>query len=311
MTDSATFTTPEDDDEETGEDLVGLDDLLSSLRSNDAPAPRRESKLRSNEYSKATLKYFLDHNRTTEDHDLWRDCIMHEEMLAILNRRFNALNPHKKGETEYESANKAVAKKVVEAAQADSTHITTDREFQILYRYTQETDEDGQTQEEIDKITLTKLPSISRLELEVQAAENYMATKWGITRKQPLEKEAEGSKNTKPIANLNPVLDWKELLKKLMTPNVPCDTIRNAVNRSIEDGHKKVCLPWAIGGCASEYQIVNYQIKDKKTASHSSHLQIPEDCHKSIKASKLKESWFLALRLPAALHLTSEATNKG
>ena len=49
-----------------------------------------------------------------------------------------------------------------------------------------------------------------------------------------------------------------------MTPNVPCDTIRNAVNRSIDDGHKKVCLPWAIGGCASEYQIVNYQIKDKK-----------------------------------------------
>ena len=41
MTDSATFTTPEDDDEETGEDLGGLDDLLASLRSDDEPAPKR------------------------------------------------------------------------------------------------------------------------------------------------------------------------------------------------------------------------------------------------------------------------------
>jgi len=31
VTDSATFTTPEAGDEETGEDLGGLDDLLASL----------------------------------------------------------------------------------------------------------------------------------------------------------------------------------------------------------------------------------------------------------------------------------------
>ena len=42
VTDSATFTTPDaDDDEETGEDLGGLDDLLASLRAEEAPAPRR------------------------------------------------------------------------------------------------------------------------------------------------------------------------------------------------------------------------------------------------------------------------------
>ena len=41
MTDSATFSTPEADDEETGEDLGGLDDLLASLRSDDEPAPKR------------------------------------------------------------------------------------------------------------------------------------------------------------------------------------------------------------------------------------------------------------------------------
>ena len=41
MTDSATFPTLETDDENLGEDLGGLDDLLASLRSDDEPAPKR------------------------------------------------------------------------------------------------------------------------------------------------------------------------------------------------------------------------------------------------------------------------------
>ena len=41
MTDSAIFPTLETDDEDTGEGLDGLDDLLASLRSDDEPAPKR------------------------------------------------------------------------------------------------------------------------------------------------------------------------------------------------------------------------------------------------------------------------------
>jgi type I restriction enzyme M protein len=41
LTDSATFPTPAADDEETSEDLGGLDDLLASLRSDEEPAPKR------------------------------------------------------------------------------------------------------------------------------------------------------------------------------------------------------------------------------------------------------------------------------
>ena len=41
MTDSATSALLEDDDEETGEHLGGLDDLLASLRSDEEPAPKR------------------------------------------------------------------------------------------------------------------------------------------------------------------------------------------------------------------------------------------------------------------------------
>jgi type I restriction enzyme M protein len=41
LTDSATFPSLETDDENLGEDLGGLDDLLASLRSDDEPAPKR------------------------------------------------------------------------------------------------------------------------------------------------------------------------------------------------------------------------------------------------------------------------------
>ena len=211
-----------------------------------------EYKLRSIKYRKETLDYFLTHKKTTEDHDLWRECFMHEEMLAILSRRFNALNPHKKGEAEYE------------AALAESFNDMPDKQYQILYRYTQEIDEDGRTQEDIDKITTTKYPNLSRLELEVQAAENYIAIKWGIARKQSSEKEAEESKSKERITNQNPVLNWSELLKVLESPNVSADTIGKAVGRSISKGHKRVSTPWTIGGCASGYQIVDNPVKDNK-----------------------------------------------
>jgi hypothetical protein len=290
VADSATFSTPEEGDEETGEYLGGLDDLLTSQRSDEAPKPKQgrnpkgdsqrkeheisnvaiprnafellqdeiqrearlETKLRSLEHRQTTLDYFLKCKKTTEDHDLWRECIMHEEMLAILNRRFNALNPHKKGEAEYE------------AALAGGFDDMPDRGFPILHRYTQEIDEDGRTQEETDKTTITKLPNLSRLELELQAAENYIATKWGIPRKQPSEKKAEESKSRKPITNQNPVLSWSELLKKLETPNISANTISRAVGRSIRKGQKKGSPPWAIGGCASEYQIVDNPLRDHK-----------------------------------------------
>ena len=220
-----------------------------------------EPKLRSVEFKEATLDYFLEHKKTTEDHDLWRECFMHEEMMAILKRRFNALNPHKKGEAEYEAANKEVTKKAAEAGKADGKYIMTERELQILYRCTQEVNEDGRTQEEIDKMTIAKFPNLSRLELEVQAAENYIATKWEIARKQPPEKEAEEGTGKKQSTNPNPVLAWKELLKDLENPNISHDTIRKAVERSIIDGQKNGRPPWAIGGCASEYQIVDSQAK--------------------------------------------------
>jgi len=41
VTGSATFPAPDTEDEDLGEDLGGLDDLLASLRSEEQPAPKR------------------------------------------------------------------------------------------------------------------------------------------------------------------------------------------------------------------------------------------------------------------------------
>ncbi len=209
-----------------------------------------ESKHRSIEYRKETLEYFLEHQKTTADHDLWRECFMHEGMLVILNQRFDALNPHKKGEVEYESA------------LAGSFNDMPDKKFQILYGYTQEVDENWGSQEEIDKATTTKQPNISRLELEVQAAEKYIVATWGIAKKQPSRIDAEERKSRKPVANLNPVLNWEELKEELGSPNISVNSINKNVERNVKRCYKKVCLPWAIGGCVSEYQIVGHQLKD-------------------------------------------------
>jgi hypothetical protein len=290
VADSATFSSPEAGDDDTGKDLSGLDDMKASQRPDEAPKPKQgrnpkgdgqgkehkisnvatpinalkllkdaiekearlEPKLRCHKYRRETLDYFLTCKKTTEDHDLWRECFMHEEMLAILNRRFNALNPHKKGEAEYETA------------LAEGLISISDKQFQILYRYTQEVDESGRTQEETDKTAITKLPNLTQLELELQAAENYIAIKWEIARKRPPEKEAEESKGKKQSTNPNPVLDWSELLKELETPNVSANTISRAIGRSISNGQKKGSPPWAIGGCASEYQIVDDPIKENQ-----------------------------------------------
>ena len=46
MTDSAISTTSEEEDEELGEDLGDLDDLLASLKKEDEPAQNEEEKAR-------------------------------------------------------------------------------------------------------------------------------------------------------------------------------------------------------------------------------------------------------------------------
>jgi len=221
---------------------------------------RLEPRARNKDHENLTLQHFLEHGRKTEDHDLWRECHMLEEMVAIANRRFLALNPQKKRELEL--------KEILENKETTASSI----EFRLLYEYEQDIDSCGRSQQEIDGTT-TRYPSISRVELETLAAENYLFTTWGITKKQATTKPnrpdiTAGSKRQ----NANPVLSWEEFAEELKKDFHSDTTIRKAAQRTIDDYHGKQQDPWPMGGCAAEYQIV-----DPKTKRNREH-PTPASC---------------------------------
>lgn len=208
-----------------------------------------EPKDRKAEYTQYTLEYFLKHDRTTEDHDLWRECYMHEELLAIIHRRFMAFNPHHKRQLEISAALKDVQLKKDKS--------------KMLYEYEQEVNEEGRTQKEIDAATKLQYPSINRRELEIQAAENYIKIKWGTTRRiQAVDKESEGEYQI-TADNPNPVLSWKDYKNQVVNKLNSDTKERNAVQRSIAKYFNKQTLPWPIGERESKYQIVDY-VNDEK-----------------------------------------------
>ena len=190
------------------------------------------------------------------------------EMLAILNRRFLALNPHKRREAEL--------KEILTSATAPlgSDH------FEMLYKYEQEIDLDGRTEQEIDGTT-TRYPNIGRPELEILAAENYLYATWGIARKQATRQASQQEANDKSKSqNTNPLLSWKEFKGELKESFHSDTAISKAAQRSIEDYHGKQEDPWPMGGCASEYQIVDPEIrknKDRPTPSSCKYQKISQD----------------------------------
>jgi hypothetical protein len=202
------------------------------------------------EYTQYTLDYFLKHDRTTEDHDLWRECYMHEELLGIMDRRFMALNPHFKRQSKIMAALKDVK-------------LNKDK-WKIIYEYEQEVDEEGRTQKEIDAGTKLRYPSINRRELEIQAAENYINAKWKTMRRiQALEKEPEEEYQIN-IDNPNPVLNWKSYESQVVNELNNHTKEWHAVKRAIIKYYNKQPLPWPIRERESEYQIVDYSINGQK-----------------------------------------------
>lgn len=207
---------------------------------------RLQPKDRSKEYEEITLQRFQEHGRRAEDHDLWRECHMIEEMIAILDRRDLALNPHKKRHLEFKQLSRESA-------------------FEIHVKYQQEVDDEGRTDEEIDNSMTTRYPAIERRDLEIQAAENFLHAKRAVARTQttPKTPQQDVTVENKSL-NTNPKMTWKEFADKLKKDFHSDTTIRNAVSRCISDNHGKRPDPWPIGGCASEYQIVDPKIKSNK-----------------------------------------------
>jgi hypothetical protein len=105
-------------------------------------------------------------------------------------------------------------------------------------------------------------PDISRQNLEIQAAENYLEATWGIRRKQSEKPPSQDKIQKKAIAkNTNPILGYKDLKKELQKAHNSDDAIKEAVGRAIKAGEEPGKLPWPMGGCAAEYQIVEAQAK--------------------------------------------------
>lgn len=215
---------------------------------------RREVNLkaenRSREFEVLTLDYFLEHGRKTEDHDLWRDCHMLEEMIAIMDRKFLARNP--------QIENRLRLKRRLEELAPDQES----EQMRILHEYTDEVDEDGRTQQEIDGKKKAEYPDIDRRTLELQAAENYLHTRWGIKRKRAdntsprkVARQKESSENT------NPILSYKELQRELQKSFHTHGAVKEAVTRAISDGREIGDPPWPMGGCAKGYRITTAESK--------------------------------------------------
>ena len=212
-----------------------------------------EPKNRSKEYENLTLQYFLEYGRRTEDHDLWRECHMLEEMVAIMDRRFMALNPHKRRQQELNQILAGASKKL------------NDKQFVALHEYEEEVGNEGYSQMEADSEQATLYPDVRRHDIEIQAAENYLEATWGIRRKHtPTELAADDLPDKITKKNPNPILNLRELIKELEKVGYEDSAARTETTRSINKWFGKRKHPWPIGGCAAEYQIVESEIKEGK-----------------------------------------------
>lgn len=208
-----------------------------------------EAKDRSSEFERFTLSHFLEHGRRTEDHDLWRECYMLKEMIAIMDRKLLARNPQIESRLRFQRRLKELAPE------------QKSERIRILHEYTDEVNEDGKTQQEIDD-EKPVYPDIDRRTLELQAAENYLHTRWGIKRKQTentsIRKETrqkEGNENTSPL------LSYKQIQQELQKSPNTYEAVKQAISRAISDGQKLGNPPWPLGGCAEGYRIMTAETR--------------------------------------------------
>ena len=204
-----------------------------------------QPKDRNNEHAKETLEQFLQCNRSRDEHDQWRECHMLSQTLEIITRRYHELNPHRARQTRIESG----------IASWDET-----------YRYTQEIDDTGMSQEEADRKRATLYPALNRLQLEQLAAEYYVTNKLGADAQQaiPQHQTTTNGKVRELSKNPNPVISLRQLQEELKRAHHSAGTIGQAIKRSIEVNFRRVDPPCVIGGCAKDYTIVNPQIAKNK-----------------------------------------------
>jgi hypothetical protein len=199
---------------------------------------------RNNEFACSTLEYFNKCHKGAADHELWRECYMHDEMLNILTQRYYSLNPHLPRLAKFRS--------------------TTDP--QAVIEYEQEVDEDGLSDAECDTRQNTRYPNLNQKSLELLAAENYIFNKWGIrAAHSALDEEAKAPSQKEIFINTNPILSWGNWVKELEPLSITTDCLNKAVKRCVQQNFGKTDLPWKLRGCGDGYLIVGLgEFKDNK-----------------------------------------------
>jgi hypothetical protein len=209
---------------------------------------------RNNEHARETLEQFLQCKRSRDEHDQWRECYMLSEMLEIIKRRYQELNPHRARQTRIESG---IAS------------------WEDNYQYTQEIDDTGMSQEEADRKQATLYPALNIPQLEQLAAECYLVNKLGADPRQALPRSQTHSEETRDqlATNPNPIISFRQLQKELKKDHFSPGTIGKAIERSINSNFEKKARPWAIGGCVHEYEIVDYDIRSNKGIPTPAHCK--------------------------------------
>lgn len=195
-----------------------------------------QPKGRNQDYRGRTLDHFKKHGLSQEDHDLWRESKMLDDMLRIMDCRFNALNPH------------ALRIKTMER----------ETDWNSLYAYTEEVDDTGKTLAQIDAERKVLYPAVDRQSLELLAAERFTNARCNAEKKtEPITPGKREISASGEDPNKNPMLTYKRLVEEWKSKHAHYTqgAIQKAIERSIKENINQRDCPWPIDGCGSGYEI--------------------------------------------------------
>ena len=188
-----------------------------------------EPKERNNEHEDETLKAFIAAGATSEEHEEWRRLLLIEDLIEIHRKVFYGRNPH-------------LQRRERKANSTDPYE---------RYYYFEETDSTGKTEEQKDKEQETRHTGVTRLRLELLAAERHLKRIGLQGRKQASGRG--GEQNTKQ--KTNPHLRYEQLRKELLKGHNSTEAIKKAAEVSVTKALGQE-LPFPMVQCAKGYQVV-------------------------------------------------------
>lgn len=149
-----------------------------------------EPKERNNEYEDETLKAFIAAGATEEEHEEWRRLLLIEDTRETHKELFHRRNPH--------------LQRLERKANSTDPY--------ERYYYFEETDSTGKTEEQRDREQETRHIGVTRLRLELLAAERHLKRLGHLRMEQTPGRGSEQGKRK----NMNPLLRYEQLKEELL-----------------------------------------------------------------------------------------------